>query len=122
MIEITERPGQTSRSDAARAGAPSQPTFITVIDLLESLRNRLEDVHVLLSRRAKPQLTVEEVAELTGRSAYTVRRWISEGKLSAIRIGATGPRGRLLIPQSELRRLVTSARGGQIPHTAMEEP
>lgn len=33
------------------------------------------------------QLTIDQVAEITGTSARTVRRWISQGKLRAYRYG-----------------------------------
>ena len=40
-------------------------------------------------------LTTEEVAEMTRRSIFTVRRWIREGRLKAVKVG-----GRLLIEES----------------------
>jgi excisionase family DNA binding protein len=50
--------------------------------------------------------TTEQIAQLSGRSAYTVRRWISQGRLRATRVTGTGPRGRLLIPATELEKLI----------------
>jgi excisionase family DNA binding protein len=64
---------------------------------------------------ARPLLTVREVADFTGRSAYTVRRWVGEGRLSATRVHGTGPRGRLLIPRDRVDRLVAASAGGRPP-------
>ena len=74
----------------------------------------------MLSTHRKTTYTVDEIAQLTGRSCYTIRRWITEGRLNAIRIAEGGPRGRLLIPRSELDRLINAGRGAQIPDTAVE--
>ncbi|MEI7687898.1 MAG: helix-turn-helix domain-containing protein, partial [Planctomycetota bacterium] len=63
---------------------------------------------------------VEEVAELTGRSAYTIRRWISEKKLQAIRLRDGGPRGKLLIARAELERLIGDGKGAAVPPSVLE--
>jgi excisionase family DNA binding protein len=84
-----------------------------------SLEAKLETVRELLAGRRKEHFVVEEFAELIGRSSYTVRRWISEGKLHAIRIRDGGPRGRLLIPRNEVERLIAAARGGDIPDAVL---
>lgn len=96
------------------------------LDELASLRQsviamdrKIDSLCELLARQRKEHLTVEEVAELTGRTEYTVRRWVSEGRLKAIRLAEGGPRGRLLIPRSELDRLVAAGTGGSIPATAL---
>ena len=49
--------------------------------------------------------SVEEVAQYVHRSPYTVRRWINEGKIKAVRIAGTGSHGRLHVPHDELLRL-----------------
>jgi excisionase family DNA binding protein len=82
---------------------------------LPSLEQKLESVRELLASRRKEHLVVEEVAEMTGRSAYTVRRWISEGKLRAVRLRDGGPRGKLIIPRTELERLIAGGRGAEVP-------
>src|SRR5688572_20323912 len=82
---------------------------------LAVLDEKVEDVRNLLCRRRKDHYGVEEFAELVGRTGYTVRRWISEGRLQAIRVSGTGPRGRLLVPRAELERLIASGNGGNIP-------
>ena len=47
-----------------------------------------------------------EVAKLVGRSEYTVRRWVSEGRLPATRVAGTGPAGRLLVRRDDVDRLL----------------
>jgi excisionase family DNA binding protein len=53
------------------------------------------------------QLTIglKEAAELTGLSHWTLRQYIREGRLRAVRIGR-----RVLIEPSELERLVEQGR------------
>lgn len=90
-----------------------------VLGMLRTLDAKVEGLRLLLSQHRKETYTVEEYARLVGRSAYTTRRWVAEGKLQAIRVQGTGPRGRLLIPRSELDRLVASGHGGDIPDSAI---
>jgi excisionase family DNA binding protein len=84
------------------------------------MRSVLEDVRAGLSARQKPFYTVEEIAEMVGRSAYTVRRWISEGRLKAGRVMGTGPRGKLLIGRDQLNRLITEGLAGRVPDAFVE--
>jgi excisionase family DNA binding protein len=76
--------------------------------ILNQIRLALEDIRGTLAGSLKDWLTVAEVADLTGRSAYTVRRWITEGRLTATRVTGTGPRGRLLVARAQLARLVAA--------------
>lgn len=66
---------------------------------------KLQLIEDVLRAREKPYHSVEDVAQRYGRSAYTVRRWISEGRLKATRLRDGGPRGRLMIAREELTRL-----------------
>jgi excisionase family DNA binding protein len=75
----------------------------------------LTEVRDRLAGHYKPVYTVEEIAGLTGRSAYTIRRWIKERRIEAIRVSGTGPRGRLLVARDQLQRLVSTGLGGQVP-------
>ena len=59
----------------------------------------------------KEMYTTEEAARMTGRAQYTVRTWIRDGRLIATRVSGSGPRGRLLIPRDELRKLIATGRG-----------
>ena len=56
----------------------------------------------------KDFFTTREVASLFGKSDYTIRRWIAEGIISAIKVG-----GRLLVPGSEIQKLIDSAQMGR---------
>lgn len=73
---------------------------------MTKLASRLDEIRELITGHTKENHTVAEAAEMTGRSAYTVRRWITEGKLKASRVIDTGERGRLLIHRDELRRVI----------------
>jgi len=87
---------------------------------LQALENQVKGLSAILAKQRKEHFTVEEVAELTGRSSYTVRRWITEKKLRAIRLRDGGPRGRLLIPRTELDQLIAAGQGHDIPSTALD--
>jgi excisionase family DNA binding protein len=77
------------------------------------------DLRDLVTAKVKEFYVVEEVAALTGRSDYTVRRWIKEGRIIATRVDGTGPKGRLLIARSEVVKLVPLGRAGETPDIAV---
>ncbi len=79
---------------------------------LDEIRNRLAGSH-------KDWYTVAEVAHLTGRSDYTIRRWIKERRLEAVRVQDTGPRGRLLIARDQLQRLTAAGLGSRVADAAV---
>lgn len=94
------------------------PDDVTLCDLHEALQSLSQMVAELRDRLAgawKSHLSVEEVAVEVKRAPYTVRQWIREGRLRAERVAGCGPRGRLLIPQEELQRLIATGRGAKIP-------
>ena len=78
---------------------------------ISKLFSRLDEIHGLVTGRTKEHHTVAEAAEMFGRSAYTIRRWITEGRLKASRVIDTGQRGRLVIHRDELQRLIGAGRG-----------
>ncbi len=108
-------------------GPPAQPTnplppsLQSVFeDALRPLKAELELIRATLQARRKDHYTVEEVAELTGRTPYTVRRWITEKRIKAIRISGTGPKGRLLVPREELDTLIAAGLGARVPDGAAD--
>ncbi len=98
---------------------------ITLIDIASQLREVRDAIRALgerLNSNAKPFLTVEEFAQLTGRAPYTVRNWIKERRIKATRVSGTGPRGRLLVARSELDRVLEAGRGAHVPSAALGQP
>jgi excisionase family DNA binding protein len=75
----------------------------------------VRDIRETIAGLRKDWYTVGEVSELTGRTAYTVRRWIATGRLRASRVSGTGPKGRLLIGREELQGLIAAGLGGDVP-------
>ena len=57
-------------------------------------------------------ITVSQAAEALSSSGQSIRNWIREGRLAAVRIG-----NRFLIPRSEVERL-----RGDVPATSGESP
>jgi excisionase family DNA binding protein len=100
-----------------RIGVPTPPaeSVAAMTGLLERLIVAVDDLRASVQGRRKELYTVVEVAGLTGRAPFTVRRWIAEGRLAAIRVEGTGPRGRLLIPGDQLARLLPQGLGGALP-------
>jgi excisionase family DNA binding protein len=49
-------------------------------------------------------LSIEQAAEVLGVSVWTLRKWISDGKIRSAKLGS-----RRLIPVSELRRFINDA-------------
>src|SRR5688500_6769151 len=82
---------------------------------IRSLKADLAEVLGELRGRSKSHYSVAEVARLVDRSEYRVREWIREGLLAAVRVEGTRPRGRMLVPREELRRLVRSGRAAALP-------
>jgi excisionase family DNA binding protein len=85
-----------------------------IAEALAMILTRLDAIHEVLAGVAKSHYTVDEVARLVGRSAYTVRRWIGERRINASRIAETGPRGRLLIAREEVAKLIAEGKGDRV--------
>ena len=88
--------------------------------LLHYLKTAVEDIRGQLASKRKAFYTVEEIAGLVGRSAFTVRRWIGAGRIKAIRVEGTGPKGRLLVPRDQLGVLVADGLATAVPDAAVE--
>jgi excisionase family DNA binding protein len=82
---------------------------------LQQIRDELREIREMLAGARKEFYTIDEVAEMTGRTPYTVRRWVSAGRISATRVQGSGPHGRLLIARDQLQQLIGSGRGGTVP-------
>lgn len=104
---------------SARPPAPAPPSS-SVTDTaasahLDELFRELRLIRELIEGRLKAWLTVEEIAEQVGRDPYTVRTWIKRGKLPAVRVTGSGPRGRLLVRREDLDRLLSGGRADPVP-------
>ena len=116
MAHIATVTGLT-RAGLDAADAASSEISRTLTELLAVQRKILD----LLTGRCKSHYSVEEIAELVGRSAFTIRRWISAGRIHAVRVDGTGPRGRLLIARDQLEALVSTGLGASIPDAAVDD-
>ena len=91
------------------------PIWAAFAQSIERLRTEVRELRNDLTSKRKQFYSVDEVAELLGRSSFTVRRWLKEGRIEARRIEGTGPRGKLLIAATELPKLVRDGLGSSLP-------
>ncbi len=78
---------------------------MTILDKVQSLERALCLGHRPGGPLNPRYLTVREVADVTKRHPYTVRRWIREGTLKATRVKQGGAKGRLLVNAEDLASL-----------------
>jgi len=93
-------------------GPPADVAQLAAV--LTDMRFTLEEIRATLAKKSKDFYTVEEIANFAGRSMYTIRRWISEGRITATRVQGTGPRGRLLIAHEQIGKLIQAGNGANI--------
>jgi excisionase family DNA binding protein len=93
------------------ADADTRAMFRQIIVSLDNILTRLAGTH-------KDFYTIAEIAALTGRSQYTVRRWVTEKRVTATRVAGSGPKGRLLIARDQVSALVYSGLGEAVPAAA----
>jgi excisionase family DNA binding protein len=99
----------SQQTEAADGGVLRQ-----LVAEIAALRAALDEVREILRGASKSHYTVDEVAARFGRAPYTIRSWIRDGRIRAERLTGTGPRGRLLVPRSELDKLVAQGRGARV--------
>lgn len=104
----------TRDQQCTQAGPAAEDEANLYLRQIPVLLAAVEDLREIVRGRAKSHLTIEEVAESTGRAPYTIRTWVKSGLIAAVRVSGTGPRGRLLVPRAELEKLVASGRGGKV--------
>jgi hypothetical protein len=88
-----------------------------LLGLIRGLVAAVDEIRRLLTGRHKDYFTVEEFAEIVRRAPYTVRVWVRDGLVRAIRVSGSGPRGRLLIPRAEIDKVINSGHGSDVPAT-----
>lgn len=107
--------------DSARATPPGAAFVDRLAAVLEGLWADIDEIRSLLTDRCKDYYTVQEIARLTGRTPYTVRRWLAEKRIGATRVQGTGPRGRLLVARSELAKLVKAGLAEDLNGASLEQ-
>lgn len=112
--------GMSPEGEHASAGL-GDASSVQAVPLLQHILLVVEDIRRQLSGLKKDFFTVEEVARSVGRSDYTVRRWIAEGRLEAVRVSGTGPRGKLLVPRDQFERIVATGGGGTVPAALVDD-
>lgn len=106
-----------SRTTTEACAEPGQEgeALSQVVILLRALQESVDEILAQLAGASKSHYTVDEFARVVGRAPYTIRSWVTQKRIRAERVSGTGPRGRLLIPREELKKLVASARGENVP-------
>ena len=112
-MKTTERSRTTT--EASTGPRREKEALSQVVGMLHELQDAVEEIRAQLAGTSKSHFTVDEVAEMTGRAPYTVRTWIKQKQIKAERVAGTGPRGRLLIPRDELKKLITRGQGENVP-------
>lgn len=82
---------------------------------VSDLKRVIDSVREELRGTSKSHYSIAEVATAVSRSPYTVRNWVKQGLVKAVRVEGTGDRGRLLVPRDELEHLVRGGRGSALP-------
>jgi excisionase family DNA binding protein len=113
-------PQEIQASQFGNKLGPDDPDVQQIGGLLKQMCAALDEIRAHVVKQRKQFHTVDEIAELTGRSPYTVRRWVTEGRIAATRVQGTGPRGRLLISHDQIGRLIDAGLGSEVPTAASE--
>jgi excisionase family DNA binding protein len=95
------------------------PELVELLRLIPAIRQDVAELRRLMAARRKSHFTVEEFAAVVGRAPYTVRAWIKDERIAAIRVAGTGPKGRLLIPREEIEKLIAAGQAGRVHEAAV---
>lgn len=105
--------GQTRVCQMPATAQVAEPVDLAAA--VASIISELREIKQAIASARKSHYTIDEVARMVGRSAFTVRRWISEKRISASRVPGTGPKGKLLVSREELSKLIDLGRAENVP-------
>lgn len=117
---------RTSLDERCAGNKPEEASDAELIPLVKDLRASVQhlrreldgaflELRAIIEGKRKAYVTIEELASLTGRAPYTVRTWVKQGRVRALRVSGTGPKGRLLISRDEVEKLIKTGLSSQIP-------
>ena len=129
MSITDERPPSNTTASASDLFYGPNLVSTQTADLLDELMTAAAESVKTMPKVIKRQImckvktfyTIEEIAELADRSPTTVRRWIAEGDLEAIRVPGTGPREVLNIPGTEVVKLFLGGLGVYVPPEKIDQ-
>jgi excisionase family DNA binding protein len=107
---------QLADADAERLGSGTAAGDVATAR--DGVHCELKELRANITGLRKPFYNIEEVANLVGRTAYTVRRWVKEGRLQATRASGTGPKGHLLIAREQLNNHMSLGLAARLPEAA----
>ncbi len=105
---------KTNNTNFCREGSPQGELVTRLLSELQELREVVFEIRDRVAGATKSHYTVEEVAAIVARAPFTIRRWVKAGQLHAERVAGTGPRGRLLVPHSEIQKLIGVGKGARV--------
>jgi excisionase family DNA binding protein len=103
--ELNVRKKSVSSAAVSCPTASSAGDWQDIQNKAEEILDRLKALQDRCTLRRKDFYDVEEIAQYVGRSVYTVRKWIQEGKIKANQVTGTGSHGRLFVPYAEVQKL-----------------
>jgi excisionase family DNA binding protein len=105
---------QSSPSHDSGLGGITEERVEQMLQLLPRILANVDEIRGIVGEHHGRFLSVEEFAKIVHRAPYTIRNWIKEGRIEAIRVIGTGARGRLLIPRAEIEKTVCAGLGERL--------